>query len=100
MTFIAREEPFVCGHCGAAVAPLGSGTYRNHCPRCLWSKHVDGSGPGDRASVCQTLMEPVGAEFDAKKGGWMVLHRCTGCGKTLRNRLAPDDDRAALPPVR
>lgn len=92
MPFIPREERFSCGHCGRDVLPLGSGTYRNHCPFCLWSKHVDAAGPGDRSSVCQGLMEPISSEHDAKKGGWMILHRCVKCGKTIPNKLAPDDD--------
>ncbi len=96
MPFIAREESFVCGHCGVEVLPLGKGTYRNHCPECLWSKHVDAQGPGDRASVCQGLMEPIGVDFDAKKGGWMIRHQCVACGKLIPNRAAPDDDQQLL----
>ncbi|MDD4318721.1 MAG: RNHCP domain-containing protein [Candidatus Peribacteraceae bacterium] len=95
MVFLARQEPFVCEHCGSAVAPLEKGSYRNHCPRCLWSKHVDDIGPGDRASLCGGLMEPVHLDYDGKKG-WMVLHRCTVCGKTIPNKTAPDDDMTAL----
>ncbi|MBU1911151.1 RNHCP domain-containing protein, partial [Patescibacteria group bacterium] len=52
MTFIARQEPFVCEHCSAQVNPLEKGTYRNHCPHCLFSKHVDLECPGDRKSPC------------------------------------------------
>lgn len=95
MTFIAREEPFTCSHCGAAIEPLGSGSYRNHCPHCLWSKHVDHEGPGDRASLCQGLMAPVGIDHDAKKG-WMILHRCVKCGKEIPNKTAPDDDQTVF----
>ncbi|MFA6039215.1 MAG: RNHCP domain-containing protein [Candidatus Peribacteraceae bacterium] len=95
MPFIARQEPFTCGHCSAVVTPLPHGTYRNHCPLCLWSKHVDDQGPGDRSSLCQELMEPVALDQDGKKG-WMVLHRCTACGKEIRNKCAPDDDISAF----
>lgn len=91
MTFIAREESFVCDHCGAAVEPLKGGTYRNHCPQCLWSKHVDDQGPGDRTSLCGGMMEPVGMDQSGKKG-WMVMHVCTVCGKKIPNVIAPDDD--------
>lgn len=90
MVFIARQEPFVCEHCGERVEPLERGSYRNHCPFCLYSKHLDGDGPGDRASQCQGLMEPAGFEFQAKKG-WMVAHLCTKCGKRIPNKTAPDD---------
>jgi DNA-directed RNA polymerase subunit RPC12/RpoP len=98
MPFIPREEPFTCEHCGRPVEPLGRGTYRNHCPFCLWSKHVDDQGPGDRASTCGGLMEPIGLDQDGKKG-WMILHRCVHCGKEIPNKAAPDDDLTAFDPM-
>ncbi len=96
MTFIAREEEFICGHCDARVAPLGKGSYRNHCPICLWSKHVDKTGPGDRLSECQGLMEPTGMDHDGKRG-WMIVHECVKCGKKIPNKVAPDDDDTKFP---
>lgn len=95
MIFIAREESFTCDRCGVLVTPLLRGTYRNHCPHCLWSKHVDDAGPGDRASLCGGMMEPVGLDQSGKKG-WMVIHRCEACGKEIPNILAPDDAWEAL----
>ncbi len=95
MIFIAREEAFACGHCGVAVEPLGKGTYRNHCPVCLWSKHVDDQGPGDRASLCQGLMRPDGMEHDGKRG-WTIVHVCESCGKKIINKTAPDDTLSVL----
>ena len=95
MPFIARQEPFVCEHCGVSVAPLPRGSYRNHCPVCLWSKHVDQEGPGDRQSLCQGLMEPVALEGGSTKG-WILVHRCTKCEKQIRNKAAPDDDIPGL----
>ena len=94
MPFIARQEPFVCEHCGARVEPLEK-SYRNHCPHCLHSKHVDGQGPGDRSSLCQGLMEPVSLDYQAKKG-WMIVHRCLKCGKQIPNTAAPDDEIEAF----
>lgn len=94
MIFIARQESFQCEHCGKEVQPLARGSYRNHCPFCLYSKHVDHDGPGDRASSCLGLMQPTGIDQDGKKG-WMIIHRCTECGKTIRNKSAPDDDVTA-----
>ncbi len=93
MPFIARQEPFVCEHCHAQVEPLEAGSYRNHCPRCLWSKHVDDIGPGDRASLCGGLMEPIDRDYDGKKG-WMIVHRCIKCDKTIPNKRAPDDEQS------
>ncbi len=80
---------FTCAHCGAEVAPLQNGSVRNHCPACLWSRHVD-VFPGDRASDCGGPMRPVGAEHSAKKG-WVLLHRCEACGFKGRNKAALDD---------
>ncbi len=90
MPFIARQEAFTCEHCGKDVEELASGSYRNHCPYCLWSKHVDRDGPGDRASLCLGLMEPRGLDYRGSKG-WMVDHVCTLCGKHIPNTAAPDD---------
>ncbi len=95
MPFIARQESFVCEHCGKQVEPLERGTYRNHCPFCLFSKHVDSEGPGDRASRCGGLMAPVGLDQNGKKG-WVIVHRCERCAKHIRNKAAPDDDLAGM----
>lgn len=35
-------------------------------------------------------MEPIGIDHHSKKG-WMILHRCSSCGKKVRNKTAPDD---------
>jgi predicted RNA-binding Zn-ribbon protein involved in translation (DUF1610 family) len=98
MPFIARQEAFICEHCAAAVEPLEHGSYRNHCPRCLWSKHVDAEGPGDRASACGGLMAPVGLDQKSKKG-FVIIHRCLKCRKNMTNKAAPDDDLASFTPV-
>ena len=62
---------FVCRHCGREVLPLTGGSYRNHCPFCLYSLHVD-IIPGDRASECGGLMEPVGIIHNSGKG-WQIV---------------------------
>ncbi len=95
MIFIPRQEPFDCEHCAVHVKPLIDGSYRNHCPKCLWSKHVDRDGPGDRKSECEGLMKPVGIDFRRNKG-WMIVHRCEECGKEIRNSTACDDDISVL----
>ena len=91
MTFIPREEPFICEHCGHSVESLLKGSYRNHCPKCLYSKHVDLDGPGDRLSPCQGLLVPTSIDQDSKKG-FVIVYRCMKCRKTSNNRAAPDDD--------
>ncbi len=90
---------FTCAVCGAEVPALANGSYRNHCPHCLHSLHVD-VNPGDRASDCGGVLEPVAVEHSGKKG-WVVVHRCRRCGEVRRNRAALDDpacpdDYAAL----
>ncbi|MGI9093144.1 MAG: RNHCP domain-containing protein [Mycobacteriales bacterium] len=86
-----ENAAFVCEHCATRVAPLANGSYRNHCPACLWSKHVDRQ-PGDRAAACHGLMRPVGLDHRPGKG-WLVIHRCLRCHHTRANRLALDDQR-------
>ncbi len=86
---------FICGHCGSVVSPADSGgEQRNHCPRCLWSRHVD-LRIGDRRSGCRGMMEPVGI-WIRKSGEWAVIHRCESCGFLRANRIAADDDEFRL----
>jgi hypothetical protein len=91
MVFIPRQESFVCENCGFEVEMLKHGTCRNHCPKCLYSKHVDADGPGDRASSCQGLMRSIAIDTDTKKG-FVIMHKCEKCGKEIRNKAAPDDE--------
>jgi hypothetical protein len=84
--FQRRIEDFVCEHCGSEV--VGSG-FTNHCPVCLWSKHVD-INPGDREESCQGLMEPVAVE--PRKDSYRILFRCTRCGMERWNKAASEDD--------
>jgi len=84
--FTRVKEDFTCGHCGASVK--GSG-YTNHCPRCLWSKHVD-VNPGDRAAECGGLMEPV--SIAVVKDGYDILHKCVKYGYEKINKYAAGDD--------
>lgn len=83
-----KNVGFVCAHCGREVPPL-KGSYRNHCPYCLYSLHVD-INPGDRAAGCGGLLEPIGVDYSAKKG-WSILSRCQRCGALKRNKAALDD---------
>ena len=85
--FTKNDQGFVCGHCGNEVLPL-SVTSRNHCPFCLYSRHLD-ILPGDRQSDCMGLMKPVQALPDAKKG-FIIIHKCEKCGFQGRNKAAID----------
>jgi hypothetical protein len=84
--FTRRIEDFTCEHCGAVVT---GGGYTNHCPRCLWSKHVD-IYPGDRAAGCGGLMEP--ADIEGSSSAYRILHRCQVCGAEKWNQAAAEDD--------
>jgi hypothetical protein len=88
---MAREDEnrsFQCILCGTQVSPLTNGSYRNHCPVCLCSVHVD-LRPGDRRNSCKGLMRPEGLAYRAGKG-WQIAHRCERCGAVQRNRVAMD----------
>lgn len=92
--FTKNDSGFTCVNCGKEVLPLGY-TSRNHCPFCLHSLHLD-VNPGDRASDCGGVLEPIFAEIDAKKG-YVIVSRCKKCGAERRNKSAheakvqPDD---------
>lgn len=79
---------FICEQCGEKISPLTNGSYRNHCPLCLYSKHVDHL-PGDRASRCLGLMRPIGLAYKAKKG-WQLIHQCLVCDHHSVNKIAQD----------
>jgi hypothetical protein len=89
------ESSFTCMVCGLCVTGAGFGTrHRNHCPRCLWSRHLD-EEPGDRLCPCRRPMEPVAIEVRAG-GEWAIIHRCSGCHALKVNRIAGDDHELAL----
>lgn len=83
-----ENTPFQCEHCASHVQPVTNGSFRNHCPYCLCSKHMDHQ-PGDRASACGGLMKPVGIDYSSKKG-YQIIHRCSKCGKVGKNKAAVD----------
>lgn len=88
-------ESFSCAVCGTVVTPEQAGSrHRNHCPQCLTSVHVDNQ-PGDRASLCKGIMDPVGV-WVRKNGEWAIIHRCRSCGTFSSNRIAADDNPALL----
>ena len=84
--FQRRIEDFVCENCGNSVTGTG---FTNHCPVCLWSKHVD-INPGDREETCQGMMEPVAVE--KKRDEYRILFCCVKCGVEHWNKAAKEDD--------
>jgi transcription elongation factor Elf1 len=87
-SFIKNTEDFKCEHCGVEVKGNG---YTNHCPACLWSKHVD-INPGDRAALetCGGMMRPIRVELEKQE--YIITHECVKCGHSKRNKMSLDDD--------
>ena len=91
--FTKRDEEFICENCGKKVSKLGY-TSRDHCPYCLYSKHVD-IMPGDREEDCKGLLKPIRVELDSKKG-YMIIYKCEKCGTLRKNKAAEDDNKDLL----
>ena len=86
--FNELDEGFICEHCGKEVSPLGY-TSRDHCPYCLYSKHVD-INPGDRENTCCGLLKPI--EIEKFKDTYKIVYKCTKCNQIHKNIMAKDDD--------
>jgi len=81
------DEAFQCENCGKSV-PIGGVMIRDHCPFCLWGRHLD-NVPGDRASTCGGMMEP---QYFSSAGDTQWIHySCTQCSHEFRVRAHPDD---------
>jgi len=96
------EDAFRCRRCNALVTTqsmLSGVRNRNHCPYCLWSRHVDLFEAGDRLSACRSPMEPIGLTVKQRQkkygcrssGELMLIHHCEVCDKFSINRIAADD---------
>jgi len=88
--FQRRVEDFVCERCGTEVKGNG---YTNHCPKCLWGKHVD-VHPGDRAATCLGMMEPV--RIEGTTPDYRIIHRCQRCGLERANVVSFTDSAEAI----
>lgn len=86
--FSKLDEAFICENCGKEVNKLNYSS-RDHCPYCLYSKHVD-INPGDRANDCKGLLQPIGIE--KFKDSYKIIYKCKKCGNTHKNIIAKDDD--------
>lgn len=82
------DENFICEHCGKEVTKAEY-TARDHCPYCLYSKHVD-INPGDRQNTCRGLLKPIGVE--KFKDTYKIIYKCTSCRQEHKNIVANDDD--------
>lgn len=84
--FQKKIEKFVCVNCGASIKGTG---YTDHCPKCLWSLHID-ILPGDRSSQCKGLMEPV--YIDKQGDKYRICYVCTKCGYKHTVKASVDDN--------
>lgn len=82
------DENFICENCGKEVKKLNYSA-RDHCPNCLYSKHVD-IMPGDRQSNCHGLMKPF--EIEKYRNTYKIIYKCQKCNKIKKNIIAKDDD--------
>ena len=101
------NSDFKCRQCGSYVSTskyvAGVGN-RNHCPYCLWSRHLDLFEAGDRLAACKALMRPVGLTVKrshnkyarTSSGELMLVHQCTDCERISINRIAADDIPEAI----
>ena len=86
--FTMRDEEFVCENCGKKISKLNY-TARDHCPYCLYSKHLD-INPGDRLNTCHGLLKPIAIE--KFKDSYKIVYKCCKCGMIHKNIMANDDD--------
>ena len=82
------DEEFVCDNCGKMVNKLNY-TARDHCPFCLYSKHVD-INPGDRLNKCKGLLKPI--DIEKYKDSYKIIYECTKCHEKHKTIMANDDD--------
>ena len=86
--FHKLDETFTCENCHQKVKPLRYSS-RDHCPYCLYSKHVD-INPGDRSNSCKGLLKPIGLE--KYKDTYKIVYQCESCKELHKNIIAKDDD--------
>ena len=86
--FLEKDDEFICENCHKKVEKLKYSS-RDHCPYCLYSKHVD-INPGDRLNNCQGLLEPI--DIEKFKNSFKIIYKCQKCNKYHKNAIAKDDD--------
>ena len=73
------DEVFECENCYKKVDKLVYSA-RDHCPYCLYSKHVD-INPGDRLNDCNGLLKPIGIE--KFRDTYKIIYKCEKCVQLL-----------------
>ena len=82
------DEIFICDNCGLKVDKLKYSA-RDHCNKCLYSKHVD-LNPGDRQNDCHGLLVPI--DVEKFKDTYKIIYECNKCHQKHKNIIAIDDD--------
>lgn len=90
--FKMRDESFVCENCHKNVQKLNY-TARDHCPFCLYSKHVD-INPGDRANPCKGLLVPI--DLEKYKNTYKIIYKCSKCNQIHKNIISNDDEYSEI----
>lgn len=86
--FLKLDDEFICDNCFKKVEKLNY-TSRDHCPFCLFSKHVD-INPGDRANTCFGLLIPI--DIEKFKDSFKIIYKCNKCNIIHKNIMARDDN--------
>ena len=66
------NETFICENCREEVDIL-KGSARDHCNKCLYSKHVD-IQPGDRQNPCRGFLKPI--DVEKYKDTYKIIYQC------------------------
>jgi len=86
--FMKNDDEFICENCHQKVSKLNY-TSRDHCPYCLYSKHVD-INPGDRENTCLGLLKPI--DIEKYKDTYKIIYKCEKCHQIHKNIMANDDN--------
>ena len=86
--FMKNDDEFICENCHQKVSKLNY-TSRDHCPYCLYSKHVD-INPGDRENTCLGLLKPI--DIEKYKDTYKIIYKCEKCHQIHKNVMANDDN--------
>ena len=90
--FTRNDESFICENCKSKINKLNY-TSRDHCPNCLYSKHVD-IFPGDRQNPCQGLLKPI--DIEKFKDTFKIVYECEKCKEKHKNIIAKDDNMETI----
>ncbi|MEM0200796.1 MAG: RNHCP domain-containing protein [Candidatus Micrarchaeaceae archaeon] len=80
----------MCYNCNFNVKGNG---YTDHCPNCLYGKHVD-INPGDRKNTCKGNLKPTSTLY--KNGSIIIFYKCSKCNAIKKFKEAKEDNRELL----